>query len=348
MTTSSTWTSLQVSLGSSGMTSAAPSAMDYAACARSDGHDAPSNAGHTQMQGPLQALVADARPRRDQDRLSGPRALPDGYVPIREARHLGLLGRWPLLDDGKSPCLPMKLLLCMRRRCELGDPDADAWLKLYARAYSGDAEAQHAFGRVCENGTYRAPADRQRAFFWYHRAALQGDSEARMATERLKRDTRIALAAMAEPMLVYPGTWQITAGMPGQVRTKSLFELAEDGSASGYRTGGGGVTAGVIGNALSAFAAPFTQSLFSLVMQNLQYSGRWTYDNTRKILALVFAASADGMPNSRNETWAVELVGCKVDSLYGRDQRNCTYILECGAREGSAQPAKCASAGERS
>jgi hypothetical protein len=228
-------------------------------------------------------------------------------------------------------CLPLRALLAMRFRYEQGDPDADAWLKLYARAFSGDAEAQRVFGRVCENGAFRAPADVQRAFFWYYRAALQGDVAASMAAERLRHATRISAAAMAEPMLVYPGPWRITAGRSGQAGSKSFFELEENGTASGHRIGGSGVAAEIIKNALRPFAAPFSQSLFLPVVQNVRYDDSWAYYGSRKILTLEFNASAMGMPDSRSDSWQIELIGCRMGALYGRDRRMFSYVLEYAA-----------------
>jgi hypothetical protein len=332
MPSSSSWATLRAPVDSAGITDAPSTAPNYAPYASA--HE------RAQTQRLLQTLTADARAGQERVRLPEAGTLPDGYLPIREARHLALLGRWPLLDDKAPACLPLKVLLSMRRRCELGDPDADAWLKTYARAYAGVVEAQYTFGRVCENGIFRAPADCQRAFFWYHRAALEGHVEARMATERLMRETRISPAAMAEPILVYPGPWRIAVDMPGRPPSRSLFELDENGAASGHRIGGAGIAAEMISNALSTFAASFTLSLFSPVMRNVEYSGRWAYDNTRKVLTLTFAASAAGMPGSRSDTWQIELLGCRVGAIFGRDHRNFSYTLEHGAPEG----AKCATA----
>jgi hypothetical protein len=271
--------------------------------------------------------AADTCPRGEVPAAEAPE-LPEGFVPLREARHLALLGRWPLLEDGMPACNSTKALRTMRFRSEQGDREADTWLRLYEQAHAGKAEAQRLFGRACENGSYWTPADCQRAFFWYYRAALQGDVEAGMAVERLRQCTHISAAATAAPHLVYPGLWRITARTGRQASWKSLFELKADGTASGQRTGSGGVAAELIGNALKPFAAPFGQSLFLPVVQNVGYEGRWAYYDSRKLLALDVTASAAGMPESRAESWRVELTGCKPGALCGHDRQGAAYILE--------------------
>ena len=156
-----------------------------------------------------------------------------------------LLGWWPLLDDRMSACLPARIIAAMQRRSSLGDHDADAWLRMHAQACAGDPEAQRTFGRICENGSYRAAADLQRAFFWYYRAGLQGDVEARRNAERLMhRSQRISPATMAEPQLIYPGQWRITAHLSEHLHSASVFDLASDGSATGSLLGNSRATVG--------------------------------------------------------------------------------------------------------
>src|SRR5262249_46905054 len=155
-----------------------------------------------------------------------------------------------------SPCLPVKLMRAMQMRSAMGDAAAQSWLDLHARAFAGDPQAQHLFGRVCENGALRAPADRQRACFWYHRAALQGDVGARMAEERLLRCTRISCAALAEPALIHDGRWLIESGT-----VRSCFELRDDGTLSGHHMAGSD-----------------------------SCSGRWIYHSAARVLMLVLRA----------------------------------------------------------
>ena len=127
-------------------------------------------------------------------------SLPEGYLPLSEVTDMTLLGSWPLLEDRMSPCMPTRIISAMQRRSSLGDREADTWLRMHAQACAGDPDAQRAFGRVCENGSYRTAADLQRAFFWYYRAGLQGDVEARRNAERLMHYAqRISPATMAEP-----------------------------------------------------------------------------------------------------------------------------------------------------
>ena len=327
MAASSTWTSLKLSLGAAGLTEAALAAMDYVAdaCLR----EPQAQAGNTARdRAELDSTAAGGHARNQETAPAKAGGVPEGFVPLPEARHLALLGRWPLLEDGMPACLPMKTLLAMRFRLENGDRDADAWLKLYARAYAGDPEAQRLFGRACENGSYRTPADRQRAYFWYHRAALQNDIEAGFAVERLRHTTRILPAVTAPPSLVYPGLWRITTRTGTHAGVQSLFELAEDGTASGSRIGGGGVAAEIIGNALKPFAAPYSQSLFLPVVQEVGFEGRWAYYDSRTILALDVAASAAGMPAARSERWYMELIACRIGAVFGRNPNGSTYILE--------------------
>jgi TPR repeat protein len=238
---------------------------------------------------------------------AGREPLPAGYIPLAEVKDLALRGWWPLLEDRMSPCMPSKIIAAMQRRSALGDRDADAWLKVHAQACAGDAEAQRAFGRICENGSYRAAADLQRAFFWYYRAGLQGDVEARTNAERLMhRSARICPATMAEPLLIYPGQWRITAHLSGHLRSISVFDLAGDGSATGW----------LIGNSRQAAGA-----------QPPGYHGGWAFDGIGQVLTVIFE-SEGGERRWRNANWQIEMLGCRPGSIFARDRRHVGYTLE--------------------
>src|SRR5262249_34569636 len=56
-------------------------------------------------------------------------ALPAGYVPLDEVKDLTLLGRWPLLEDRMSACMPTRIISGMEHRRTAGDHEAEAWLK---------------------------------------------------------------------------------------------------------------------------------------------------------------------------------------------------------------------------
>lgn len=310
--------SVGASLSSLGVPHAAATAMEYAANAFSCQRGARSSiATRQQAPGQLQSLFAEARADREEKRLHGPAALPEGFVPIREAKNMAVLGRWPLLDDKMPPCLPLNLLLTMQRLCEHGDPSAAAWMKIYVRAFSGEVEAQRAFGKVCENGAFRAPADLQRAYFWYHRAALQGDVEARYGAERVSRAIHVSPSAMAEPALVYSGAWRITADVPGASRSTSFFELTEVGAASGWMIGNVGDHPRAKNTAL-----------------NTQYNGQWAYHHqARKMLTFDFSASMTAVPGRRSDIWQIELLGCRTGAVFGRDCRMVSYILEHAGAE---------------
>ena len=240
--------------------------------------------------------------------VSGHAPLPEGFVSLRETRDLLLLGRWPLLEDRMSPCYPARIVAAMQRRQSLGDHGAEAWLQMHARACAGDPEAQRAFGRMCENGSHRVSADVQRAFFWYYRAGLQGDDDARRNAERLMhRSPRISPATMAEPQLIYAGQWQITAHLSEHLRSSSVFDLAGDGSATGR----------LVDNSRPA-ASPACKSC---------YSGGWAFDGMGQILTVIFEAEG-GERRWRSATWQIEMLGVRTGAIFGRDRRMVGYTLE--------------------
>jgi TPR repeat protein len=325
--------SVGASLSSLGVPRAASLALEYAA----DAFSWERGAGSSSDPAGIEDLFASARPAAAPE-IYG--TLPDGFVPIREARNLALLGRWPLLEDGMPPCLPLKLLLTMMHRCEHGDANAEVWMKLYHRAFSGETAAQLAFGKVCETGTFRAPADLQRAFFWYYRAALEGDAEARHSAERVARATTISPAAMAEPTLAYPGMWRITAEMPGGARSSSLFELAGNGAACGCLLGSHGDSgSGTAHHAPAAFVGPCAMFLLSPQGRKGQYQGQWAYHPPRRILTFDFAASVAEIPGVRGDAWQIELIACRMGALFGRDRRMVSYALEYEGAPANGTPA---------
>jgi hypothetical protein len=119
MAGSSMRTSLGASLSTLGVPQAATIATEYAANALGcEPGVRSSDSMNGQTPGRIQALFADVRADREQERVPGPGTLPEGFVPIREAKNMALLGRWPLLDDKMPPCLPLNLLLTMQFLCE--------------------------------------------------------------------------------------------------------------------------------------------------------------------------------------------------------------------------------------
>jgi TPR repeat protein len=228
-----------------------------------------------------------------------------------------------------SPCLPARVLAAMQRRYYLGDQDAATWLKVHARAYAGDPDAQRVFARVCESGLYRATADLQRAFFWYYRAWLQGDVQAAHDAERLMRSTRISSTAMAEPMLIFPGQWRITANLSDRLNSTSLFELSEDGTASGCLIGDSGAAAAIMNDTRAAVGDPYGQPACALSKHEARYRGGWAYDDIGHVLTVIFDLSESGARRWRRDYWQIELLGCRAGALYGRDRRSVGYTLEC-------------------
>jgi hypothetical protein len=190
----------------------------------------------TASAGTSQGLADSAQ--ADPPRYSQGSDLPDGFVPLRRVKALALQGRWATLDDHMPPWLPFQCLVEMAKRDNEGDPEAHAWLELYRCAAQGDVVAQREMGKACETGARGAAIDVQRAFFWYYRAGLAGDSEATECALRLKEAFPIAHAVMEEPALVYEGQWRITRDdLDGKITT-GLYELAEDGTMTSGATSG--------------------------------------------------------------------------------------------------------------
>jgi TPR repeat protein len=283
----------------------APGAMVRAADKYSRGLGA-RNGGSADMRAPRRpgALDSGVGTRSGQP----PVALPEGFVPLHEVKDLILRGRWSSLEDRMSPCYPARIVAAMQRRQSLGDRDAGIWLEMHAQACSGDAEAQRTFGRMCENGSHRVSADVQRAFFWYYRAGLQGDEEARRNAERLMhRSSRISPATMAEPQLIYAGQWQITAHLSDHLRSSSVFDLASDWSATGW----------LVDNSRVA-TSPSQKSC---------YRGGWAFDGIGQVLTVIFEAEG-GDRRWRGATWQIEMLGVRPGAIFGRDRRMVGYTLE--------------------
>jgi TPR repeat protein len=310
------------------MASGGPVAMDESAGAMIHAADKYSRGLGARTTGPRRSgpTDSDADTRPGHESASDRGTLPAGFVPVREVKDMALLGWWPLLEDRMSPCFPAKTLAGMQRRSALGDHEAEAWLQMHAQACSGDPEAQRAFGRVCENGSHRVCADLQRAFFWYYRAALQGDVEARMNAERLmQRSPRISPATMAQPLLIYPGRWRFTAHLSQHLRSASVFDLADDGSATGWLLGNSratlGTLSGAAGDACGDEASAASRSHKSC------YRGGWAFDGIGQVLTVIFE-SEDGERRWRSANWQIELLGCKPGAIFGRDRRMVGYTLE--------------------
>ena len=328
MASSSICTAAESSSGELGMIDATAGAMNYAANVFSREDDARrTSAADARGQGGLDSAAADMPVRRPRMALRD--TLPEGFVPLREVKNMALLGRWTPLDDRMSPCLPARVLAAMQRRYDLGDQEAAAWLKAHAGAYAGDPDAQRVFARVCESGLYRATADLQRAFFWYYRAWLQGDHQSRKGAERLMRSTRISSAAMAEPMLVYPGQWRITAHLSDRLNSTSLFELSADGTAGGCLIGDSVASAGITNDTRAAAGGPCGQPACAASNRDARYHGGWAYDGIGHVLTLIFDESASGARRWRSDCWQIALLGCRVGSICGRDRRSVAYTLEC-------------------
>jgi hypothetical protein len=311
------------------MIDTAAGAMHYAvnAFSRDDDTRRPG-AADAGEQGGLDCAAADMQVVR-RPRVAVRDTLPEGYLPVCEVRDMALLGRWTPLDDKMSPCLPARVLAAMQRRYDLGDQDAAAWLKVHARACAGDPDAQRAFARVCENGLYRATADLQRAFFWYYRAWLQGDVQARKDAERLMRSTGISSAAMAEPVLIYPGQWRITAHLSDRLNSTSLFEFSDDGTASGCLIGDSMGSAGMTNDTRAAAGNPCGPRACAASNHDARYHGGWAYDGIGYVLTIIFELSESGARRWRSDCWQIEVRGCRAGSLYGRDRRSVAYTLEC-------------------
>ena len=320
--------------GEMNMMDAAAEAIDYAANALSRADDARRSSGtDARGQSRLEFPAGDA-PSARRPQMPLREKLPEGYLPIRELRDMALLGRWTPLDDKMSPCRPARVLAAMQRRFDLGDHDAASWLKLHARACAGEPEAQRVFGRVCESGLYRATADLQRAFFWYYRAGLEGDVQALKGAERLMRSTRISSATMAEPMLVYPGRWRISAHLSEQLSSASLFELAEDGTATGCLIGDGGEAVGTSSSIEILPVCACAPQAAASSKAAIRYHGGWAFDGIGNVLTIVFESSNSGSRRWRSDHWQIELLGCRAGYLFGRDRRMVAYTLQHLESEG--------------
>ena len=116
---------------------------------------------------------------------------------------------------------------------------------------------------------------------------------------------------VAEPALVYPGSWRITADLPRAQGSTSFFELSESGAASGWTIGNGG-------------RHPAAKS----AVPDVQYHGQWAYHKASRTLTFDFSASMSAIAGSRSAIWQIELLGCQTGAVYGRDHRMVSYVLE--------------------
>jgi len=276
----------------------------------------------------------------DWNRVSGetrPRErgmLPEGFIPIRQARGLFQLGAWPkLVQDGAPAFFPLQTLLAMARRNRDKDADAIVWMQLYHRATKGETAAQLEMGKVCEAGGLGAPVDPQRAFFWFRRAALQGSAEARQHAQRLSETIDIDPATREEPSLVSVGLWMVLADSPGRGVTKSLFAFEQDGSLKGRVLDVGGEAMRTI-NAVSRYE-PELHSFIGNVFMSLRYKGRWSYDQQRLLLTLKLHTYAEGLLGpGQDETLRIEMLGVSGENaIFGRDEKQVGYTLRRPTQE---------------
>lgn len=297
-----------------------------AACAMpADGLDRVSDAEDAMMQAADKYSRGRAPRQPEPAAMQPPADLREGYLPLSEVRDLTLLGSWPLLEDRMSACMPTRIISAMQRRSSLGDREADTWLRMHAAACAGDPDAQRAFGRVCENGSHRTAADLQRAFFWYYRAWLQGDVEARRNAERLMHYAqRISPATMGEPMLIFPGRWRIKAHLSPEVHSTSVFDLLEDGSAAGFLPGPARAAAAI--SPSGSGMEPAADALPSR-LGNARCRGGWAFDGIGQVLTLIFEAES-GERRWRSAIWQIEITGSKPGSLFGRDRTMVGYTLK--------------------
>jgi TPR repeat protein len=260
--------------------------------------------------------------------------LPEGFVPIRQAKGLFQLGTWPkLVQDGAPAFFPLQTLLAMARRNRDKDADAAAWMQLYMRATKGEVQAQLEMGKVCETGGFGAPVDPQRAFFWFRRAALHGSAEAQAHAQRLSGTLDIDPATRAEPSLISGGLWTVLADNPARGVTRSLFAFEQDGSLKGRVLDVGGEAMRTI-NAVSRYE-PGLQDFIGNVFMSLRYKGRWSYDRERLLLTLKLHTYAEGLLGpGQDETLKIEMLGVSGENaVFGRDEKQIGYTLRRPTQE---------------
>jgi hypothetical protein len=267
------------------------------------------------------------RIRAGQEQAKRGGTLPRGFTPIRQMKTLFYMGKWPTLGDGSPGFFPTQALLAMGKRDSEQDADAKAWLDLFDAATKGDAASQLEMGKVSETGALGAPKDVQRAFFWYYRAALQGDGQAREAALRLKRAVDIDPATMEEPTFVHDGQWIVVMDNFGQGITRNLFDLQAGGAVEGRVLDVGGDAFRTI-NRISRFE-PAPREFVGNLFMGIRYEGRWDYDAKGLILTLLLDTTIEGMPGpGSSATLQIELLGCNENVLFGRDRKLAGYTLQ--------------------
>lgn len=154
-----------------------------------------------------------------------------------------------------------------------------------------------------------------------------GASLSGLGLPRVARSPAAAPATVAAPALVYPGSWRITAEIPGGATSSSLFELVNDGTARGCLLGRHDAASTVHARP-AAFVGPCALFLLSPRGNRAQYNGYWAYHRGRRILTFDFTESVAGIPGMRSGAWQIELTGRRMGALFGRDRRMVSYTLE--------------------
>jgi hypothetical protein len=262
----------------------------------------------------------------EQAQLLGNDNLPEHFSPIRAVRSLPKLGRWRDLDDKWTPYFPIDFQHLIRRISASGDQDAVELFKVLGAALGGEAEKQAAMGEILERGLLGAQKDIQRAFFFYYRAALQGNEAAKNAALRLKRSTAISPLTMQEPELIHDGEWQVVVDVFQQDIYTFRVALKVGGTLTGSLLNYGGAKAEAISSLLSSDPAylEFTLGQF----KNMTLDGRWTYDQaTFKFHATVRISHPMRGVVQGTETWDVELLGTNDSTLFGRDKNKVNFTF---------------------
>jgi hypothetical protein len=336
------WSAIATNLNQLGLSNAAADAMHHAS--EADAEERADSAKLGQLRSDYQALQANIRAGKERARLAGG-SLPDGFVPIKELKALTKLGAWPFLQGDAVPVWwPIRTFAEMGKRSNNGDKDAKAWFSAWNRALSGDAAALREMGEITEKGRYGANIDLDRAFFWYFRAGLAGDTIARTRAVELKRSNEIDPATMDDPHLIAAGNYRITMDNFGQASTTAMveFELAQVGVFGGGTLSGsvesfGGAAMGMMNSAMAGDEE--LQAFVSSLTQSMVIEGRWTYDPKRYVLSLDMMFSAPTVPGAQSLSAQIQILGRKVVGkeslmggekyiLFGRDKTMAAYYFE--------------------
>ena len=331
----SQWSAVGNALNQLGFSNAAADAMSHAS--EADAEERADSVKQRQMNADYQALQANIRAGKERARLAGD-GVPDGFEHVKDIKALPRRGEWPFLQgDLCRIWWPLKTFSAMCKRSQNGDQDAKAWLQLWSQALSGDDRAAlRQMGEITESGRYGAEVDLDRAFFWYYRAGLAGDSVAREHALRLKRSTDIDPATMGEPQFIGPaGNWRITMDNFGQGSTTAIVELDLNGTLSGSVEAFGGPALGMLNNAMGG--DPELQAFVSSLMQSIGVEGRWAYDKKYHILSIEMLFSSPTVPGAQTLSAQVQILGQNVVAkekllvgeriLFGRDKAGAAYYF---------------------